>query len=98
MKKYLLFLFILSSFISTAQQKAVISGVITDATKKQTLIGVTVAVKGTSYGAVSDIDGKFKIELQPGTYNIEISYIGFEKLLYTGIKLKEGETKVMNIE
>ena len=41
------------------------------------LIGVSVAVKGTSIGVITDLDGKFSLEaFIPST--IEISYVGYE--------------------
>lgn len=42
-----------------------------------TLIGVSVAVKGTTSGAMTDIDGKYAIEVKEGDI-IEFSYLGFK--------------------
>lgn len=97
------FHFLLLSFLfcnaNLYAQKSALSGTVTDAKDKQALIGVTVVIKGTSIGAVTDIDGKYKLDqIAPGTYNIECSYMGYEKMLFTGIKFKEGETKLLNIE
>lgn len=95
---FILILFCSLSFAVYAQ-KASIYGVITDAKDKMPLIGVTVVIKGTSLGSITDIDGKYRIDnIAPGTYNIECSYIGYEKMLFTGIKLKEGESKALNVE
>ncbi len=93
-----LLIFLLLGFSALAQ-KASIYGVITDIKDKQPLIGVTVVIKGTSFGAITDIDGKYRIEhISAGSYNIECSYIGYEKMLFTGIKLKDGESKQLNVE
>ncbi|GDX47361.1 hypothetical protein LBMAG25_01790 [Bacteroidota bacterium] len=97
------FHFLLLSFLfcnaNLYAQKSALSGTVTDAKDKQALIGVTVVIKGTSIGAVTDIDGKYKLDqIAAGTYNIECSYMGYEKMLFTGIKFKEGETKLLNIE
>ena len=83
----------------SAQKTSSLSGVITDKADKTTLIGVTVVIKGTSFGTVTGIDGDYKINNLPaGTYNIEFSYVGYEKTLFTGIKISEGEQRVLNAE
>lgn len=43
------------------------------------MIGVTVMIKGTTTGAVTDLDGKFSIDDVPaGASELHISYIGYE--------------------
>lgn len=55
-----------------------IKGVVTD-TNRDPLIGVTVAVKGTTIGTSTGLDGNFLLELPAGQNTIEISYLGFKK-------------------
>src|SRR5262245_53364448 len=94
---YLLFPFINLLFSLTIYaQQSTLSGKVTDKADNSELIGVTIIVKGTKYGAVTDESGKYQIGLPPGTYNLEGSYIGYEKLLFTGIVVKEGESKTLN--
>lgn len=58
------------------QQKGrTINGVITDS-KGETIIGANVSVKGTTNGTITDMDGKFTLEV-PNNAHIVISYIGF---------------------
>lgn len=47
--------------------------------KGEPLIGVTVAVKGTTKGTVTDIDGNFKLDNVPVGAILKISYIGFKE-------------------
>ncbi|NBV31120.1 MAG: carboxypeptidase-like regulatory domain-containing protein, partial [Bacteroidetes bacterium] len=76
-----------------------ISGVITDKENGETLPGVNVIIRGTSFGASTDLDGRYTIRnIRPGEYSIEISYIGFERLLFTGIRVVAGETTELNAE
>ncbi len=43
------------------------------------LLGAQVILDGTSKGAAADIDGLFLIEnIEPGTYNVTASYLGYE--------------------
>lgn len=44
------------------------------------IIGATVKLKGSSAGAISDLDGNFAIEAVPGTM-LEVSYIGYQTKL-----------------
>jgi TonB-dependent SusC/RagA subfamily outer membrane receptor len=57
-----------------AQQKSV-SGTVTDATD-QPLPGVTVVVKGTFQGTVTDIDGKYSISSLPDNAILVFSFVG----------------------
>ena len=44
----------------------------------ETLIGVQVFIEGTTRGTLTDIDGRYSIvNLDPGTYTVVFSYIGF---------------------
>ncbi|HUM45858.1 MAG TPA: TonB-dependent receptor [Chitinophagales bacterium] len=100
-QRVLLSLFTLFCFISPAAlfaQSSLISGKITDKTDNSELIGVTIMVTGTRFGAVTDENGKYSISLPPGTYTLNVSYIGYEKILFTGIVVKEGENKILNIQ
>jgi outer membrane receptor protein involved in Fe transport len=100
MKKLYLFFFL--SFIALsifAQNTATITGIIKDKKDNAELIGVNVLLKGTSLGAVTDVNGRFTIKnVKPGEYNVEVSYIGYNKTLLTGIKIGPGETKELQVE
>lgn len=54
-----------------------VTGTVTSANDGLPLIGVTVAVKGTSTGTVTDIDGKWSIEAEEGTVLV-FTYTGFK--------------------
>lgn len=51
------------------------TGVVKDS-KGEPLIGVSVVIKGTTNGTVTDINGKFKLNASPGDV-LEFSYIGY---------------------
>lgn len=60
---------------SVLQQSKTVSGVITDA-KGEPIIGANVVVKGTTNGTITDIDGRFKLEV-PQRAVLLVSYIGY---------------------
>ena len=57
-------------------QTRTVSGTVTDASTGEALIGASVLVKGTSTGAVTDIDGNFSLELSERK-TLTISYVGY---------------------
>lgn len=54
-----------------------VTGTVLDATMQDPLPGVTVLVKGTTRGTNTDLDGKFKITVQPGDQTLVFSFVGF---------------------
>ena len=79
MKKFLLFVLsmLLTASVIFAQDKTV-SGKITAAEDGSGLPGVNVVLKGTSSGAVTDVDGNFKMVV-PGDGGVLVfSFIGFQ--------------------
>jgi uncharacterized membrane protein len=85
--------------VSAQVTTATLQGTVKDKKDGSDLIGVSVIIKGTSLGAASDENGKFIIRnIKPGTYDVEVSYIGYAKVLLTEIKLKAGEVKELQLE
>lgn len=60
------------------QQTMKVKGKVTDG--KESIIGASVRVKGTNKGTVTDFDGNFNLEVEPGVELI-ISYIGYKDLI-----------------
>jgi hypothetical protein len=67
----------------TGQANYTISGYIKDAANGEKLIGVSVYVKETGTGAVTNSYGFYAIPVPPGSYNLVISYVGYAKLTRT---------------
>lgn len=55
-----------------------VTGQVTDAEDNSPLTGVTVLVKGTSTGAVTDIDGNYTIEAPSSNSVLVFSFVGYE--------------------
>ncbi len=68
-------LLILLLFTSLSAQKMV-TGTVTDE-NSDAIIGATISIKGTSAGAITDIDGKYSIEVPEEATTLVFSYIGF---------------------
>ena len=61
--------------VASVQQTKQVSGHVTDS--QGPLIGATVMEKGTNNGTVTDYDGNFSLNVNPGT-TLVISYVGYE--------------------
>ena len=75
-------------------QKGVISGKVVDKASGETLIGASVYIEGLSdntIGTITDFDGNYSFEADPGTYDIAISYVSYTKQLIKGVVIKAGE-------
>ncbi len=99
MKKFLLILMMLlsSEIIFSQTPTGSIFGIAKDSTNTP-LEGVTIKIKGSYLGAVSEADGKYKIEkVSEGTYTIVVAYIGYRTVEYTNIKVNEGQQKELNV-
>jgi outer membrane receptor protein involved in Fe transport len=66
-----------------------IAGKITDAETGQPLPGVSVIIEGTTMGAATSVDGSYAIlNVPPGTYNLKLSMIGYEKVTVEGLRVE----------
>ena len=80
MKNYIQFissLFFLTSFYSFSQ--LTISGEVLDQTTRESLIGATVVIQGSSIGTTTDLSGRFSINYDGNLpIDLRISYVGYE--------------------
>ncbi|MEW6195766.1 MAG: carboxypeptidase-like regulatory domain-containing protein [Bacteroidota bacterium] len=96
--KTLLLLSIIS-FSNILSQTSLISGKIEDATNGETLIGVNIIVNEIDgLGTATDIDGKFKLQIEPGSYSLKISYIGYNSIVKTDVVVLAGKETFLNIK
>ncbi|HAH24502.1 MAG TPA: hypothetical protein DCL77_12250, partial [Prolixibacteraceae bacterium] len=80
--KRLLLLFVLLSTTGLLLAQTALEGTVVDNKTGETLVGVTVMIKGTAQGTVTDIDGHYRLKsnlLNP-TSVIVFSSIGYTKV------------------
>ncbi len=85
-------LFFVSSVASMGQQ-AELRGRITEEGKNIPLISATVVVG--NIGAITDLDGSYRIKVPAGEHNVTVSYIGYESKSEK-INIRAGEILTMN--
>ncbi|NOQ21081.1 MAG: TonB-dependent receptor plug domain-containing protein [Candidatus Aegiribacteria sp.] len=98
-RKAMILSFALVLFVAlsvTAGTTGKIAGRVTD-TSGNPLIGATVMVVGTSYGAMTDANGEyFIINLQPGMYSVKASMVGMGDMTAEGVAVVVDQTSPMN--
>ena len=70
-------LILLISFNSLLAQKSV-TGFVISSSDSEPLVGVTVLVKGTQNGTVTDLDGAFSLNLSEGQDLVVASFVGYQ--------------------
>lgn len=94
--KNLIFLVFFSLSLSLAAQEIRIAGRVYDKEFQEPLAFANVIVKELGTGATTDFDGAYELYLQPGTYTIEFSYLGFETIVVSGVVVNS-DTDELNV-
>ncbi len=80
-------------------QTGKIKGNVTDLTTGEPLIGANVLVVGTSLGASTDVKGEYTISnLQAGVYEVKSSYIGYQAITLTNVRVSADLTTSINFQ
>lgn len=88
-----LFMLILTFTTLTAfSQQSTISGTVKDASTGESLLGVSIVVKGTTSGTVTDLDGNFTMAVDASD-TLQFSYVG-----YLQENVAVGSQTVINID
>ena len=96
MKNHISIAFCLLSVFSFSQVK--IEGIIIDAKTKNRIPYANVIFKGTSIGTVSNINGEFYLEINEGTPNLIVSFIGYKSKEFITNKGFQKMTILLNSE
>jgi CarboxypepD_reg-like domain len=97
MKKHFLLLVLICSVLTTLLAQKTITGTVFN-DKNEPLVGANIILKGTTIGAISDIDGKYEINIPSKHYSDTLicSFVGYEPEVLTAkvntvdFKLHEG--------
>ncbi|MBN1638931.1 MAG: TonB-dependent receptor [Ignavibacteriales bacterium] len=99
-RKLIYFMLFLSlSAMMFASTKGRIRGQVVDIQTGEPLIGANVVVVGTNFGAATDASGTFVLmNLEAGSYDIQVSYIGYQTITMTGIRVNADLTTEITVE
>ncbi len=96
--KLIITLFFITLFSTQAiAQKGTLTGNVIDEKSGEEIIGVNIYIPELSTGATTDVSGRYSIQLDPGTYNVEYSYISYQKQIVTDVEIEAGKTTEIDI-
>ncbi|MDX2196394.1 MAG: carboxypeptidase-like regulatory domain-containing protein [Cytophagales bacterium] len=78
-------------------KKGTLAGKVVDKKTSEEIIGATVQIEGTTIATATDIDGKFFMKVDPGTYTILISYVSYSTKKIEGVVITSGELTNQNV-
>ena len=92
---FILTVFFVSSVFSGTTGK--ITGTVKDSQTGDVLPGANIILKGARLGTSSDLKGNYTIiNVPPGEYSVEVTYIGYESKKIDNIKVKADSTTIAN--
>lgn len=97
MKTLIYSFFLLVTAISLQAQTGTIAGTVNDGQLNDILPFANILVQGTTKGTTSDFDGKYTLDVEPGTYVIEFSFVGYTTQQISEVVVKEGKTTVLDV-
>ncbi|MDO8550688.1 MAG: carboxypeptidase-like regulatory domain-containing protein, partial [Ignavibacteria bacterium] len=75
-----------------------IAGKVTEAQSGEPLIGINIIIEGTTQGAATGLDGTYIINnVQPGTYNLVFSGVGYQKKIVTNVTVSSDFTTNIDV-
>jgi hypothetical protein len=81
-----------------AKGKGAVVGVVKDALEHDTMPEAQISVVGTKIRAIADIEGRYRLELPPGTYTLRI-YVELHKpSVVKGVEVKLGQLERFDID
>lgn len=97
--RYFLFIIALTlSGFAYSQNTGTIQGTVTDINTEEPLGFAKVFAEGTEYGAVTDFNGNYRIELPVGTYTLRVGFVGYEPMKKYNIPVNSGNVETVNFE
>ena len=96
-KTYILSIIIGLVSLFTNAQSGIITGTLNDGEYNDVLPFANVIIKGTQTGALSDFEGKYSLEMQPGTYSIAFSFVGYQTQEINDVIINNGETVIVDV-
>ena len=80
-------------------QDGKLRGRVTDKETGEPLIGVNIVLEGTTLGAATDANGDYVVlGVPPGVYTVRVSYIGYQTLVVSNIRISAGITTTRDFQ
>lgn len=96
-KAFITLLFVITG-VAVFAQTGKISGKVSDKKTGETLIGVTVKIKGTTKGMSTDVDGKYSLTgLAKGKYILIFQYVGYNGKEVSDVDVTSGKNTIFDV-
>jgi iron complex outermembrane receptor protein len=89
--KSILLLALFTALSQFALAQRAITGTVSDASSGETLVGASVVVTGTTKGTLTDVDGKYELQVPDEATSLTFSYTG-----YASLTIPIGNSKVVD--
>ena len=85
--------------IDRSNNNALLFGRVVDKDTNEPLVGANVTLKDYNIGAATDVYGNYLIKnISPGIYTVKVTYIGYESLILSDIKLESNKRYLTDFE
>ena len=92
--RYISAIILLFSSVMALAQNSQINGIVMDGELgKEPLAFAQVKVKGTNKVVTTNIEGKYKLNLDPGTYTIVFDFAGYESIELANVVIENKEIR-----
>src|SRR5688500_11767875 len=78
--------------------KGAIWGVVTDTKFNEPLVEAPIQVVGTKIQTLTDVEGRFRLELPPGNYVLRVSYELHKSTRLDGVQIQVGQVSQANVQ
>ena len=87
----------MSPVVLLAQATGTIAGRITDQKSGAALTGVSVTITGSQKGTSTDLEGRYLLTAESGTYTLQFASVGYQPKTVSDVLVKKGEIQELNI-
>ncbi len=94
--KYFLFILGLFGCLVSSAQLGTIRGRVVDGVNNESLPFANVIIMGTEIGTTTDLDGYFEIQVKPGLYNVEASFVGYRNKVEYEVQVTLAKPRELN--
>ncbi len=95
MKQRILMLFAFLAMMSGLAMARTITGTVLDASADdEPIIGATISIKGTAIGVVTDIDGRFSIDIPANAKVLLVNYVGMKQQEFQISKIRDNDLTI----
>lgn len=96
LKPFICFLFVISSGI-VFSQNGVLTGTLYDGELNDVLPFANITVESANKGAITDFEGKYNLEMQPGVYTVSYTFVGYETKNITDVVVESDKETIINV-